>query len=321
MKIIAVLLNPTIDVIYEISDFKVGETFKVEKKRIFPVGKGISFSLAGRKLDKTIKLKVLAFIGRKDVNCYSEFLRSKKINYEFIKIDGETRSNKTINDPINNTTTHIRELGFILNQKKIQKMKFLLKKEIKKGDICLFSGSIPPQTDENIYRELIQLSKEKGAICVLDSSGKALIKGIEAVPHIIKPNLKELLQILESENLQISASKEISYDYRKIVKITKPLLKKGLKIILITLGARGAIMVTSTLIKIGKIEVQNVIDTVGSGDSFLAGFLVKYCKGNSLENCFCFALAAGAANTTKLGPGQFDTSKFYSLLDEVVLFP
>jgi len=319
MKINAILLNPTIDTIYEINDFKVGDTFKVNRKEVFPVGKAISFSLAARELEKKIKLKVIAFIGKDEINLYERFLRSKNIDFKFIEIDGKTRSNKTINDPLNKTTTHIRERGFQLNKNKIQEMKKILEKEIEKEDLYIFSGSIPPNMDDNIYYELIQLCKKKGAICALDSSGKALINGLKASPHIIKPNLIELSQILDLEEFKSLKFKKLEKDCHKIIKNTKPLLREGIEIILITLGSKGAIILTSKYASYGKIEIKNVIDTVGSGDSFLGGFLVKYIQGKSLEECFKYALAAGAANTQKYGPGIFDSDLVNQLINRIEL--
>jgi 1-phosphofructokinase family hexose kinase len=319
MKINAILLNPTIDMIYEIEDFYVGGTFKVNKKEIFPVGKAISFSLAARELDKKIRLKVVAFIGKDEINIYERFLRSKDIEFHFIKIDGKTRSNKTINDPINHTTTHIREPGFQLNKSKIKKMKDVLERKIEKEDMCIFSGSIPPNTDAHIYKELIQLSKKKGAKCALDSSGEALINGIKAHPHIIKPNLIELSQILDLEDLKSLKFKDPVKDCRKIIKNIKPLLKEKIEIILITLGAKGAIIAASNYISYGKIEIKNVVDSVGSGDSFLAGFLIKYNQDKSLEECFENALASGAANTQKYGPGIFNSDLVNQLMNRIEL--
>ncbi len=319
MKINAILLNPTIDIIYEIDDFKVGGTFKVKKKEIFPVGKAISFSLAARELDKKIRLNVIAFIGKNEINLYRRFLSSKNIAIKLIKIDGETRSNKTINDPLNHTTTHIRERGFQLKKNKIQEMKKILEKEIENDDLCVFSGSIPPKTDDHIYYDLIQLSKKKGAKCALDSSGKELTNGIKAHPHIIKPNLIELSQILDLEELRSLEFKEPEQDCRKIIKQAKTLLKDGIEIILITLGAKGAIILTSNYAYYGKIEIKNVIDTVGSGDSFLAGFLVTYIHNKNLEDCFKYALAAGAANTMKYGPGIFNFDLVNQLIRRIEL--
>ena len=135
MKIYAILLNPTIDQIFEIENFYVGGNFKVKKSSIYPVGKAISFALAIREISKQKNIvKVIACIEKDDISLYSKFLQDKEIDYEFIKIEGKTRSNKTINDPFNRTTTHIREPGFTLTQEDIAELKYVLKDNIKNNN-------------------------------------------------------------------------------------------------------------------------------------------------------------------------------------------
>ncbi|TFG28551.1 MAG: hypothetical protein EU532_05080, partial [Promethearchaeota archaeon] len=173
MTILSCLLNPTIDQIYTIENFHVGGTFKVIDSLIYPVGKAISFSLGIRELCKNNdNIKVFGLIGEEDISLYSKFLTQKNIDYEFIKIKGQTRSNKTINDPIRNTTTHIRERGFELSKIDIQKLIDLLQANINEGDIILFSGSIHPKVENNIYYRLIEISKKKGAFTILDTNGE-----------------------------------------------------------------------------------------------------------------------------------------------------
>jgi 1-phosphofructokinase family hexose kinase len=319
MTINAILLNPTVDIIYEIENFTVGGTFKVNKKKVFPVGKAISFSLAARNIDPQIPLKVFAFIGEGELNQYREFLKRKRIQFEFIEIEGQTRSNKTINDPRKHTTTHIREQGFQLSEDKIKQMKALLQNEIEKRDFCVLSGSIPPQTDEKIYKELIQLSRKQGAICALDSCGDALIKGSKAPPHVIKPNLKEFSQLIGTQNLQALDLENTFEASQTIINEAKELLQEDINIILITLGAKGAIIVSSDIVYYGKIDVKKVVDTVGSGDSFLAGFLVSHSKERDLMDSFKLAIAAGAANTLESGPGYFDSEMVIRLMKKIQL--
>jgi fructose-1-phosphate kinase PfkB-like protein len=112
-RINTVLLNPTIDQIYEIKNFKVGGTYKVSKNIVYPVGKAISFSLGIRELSKQENIiKVIACIGKNEIQTYSNFLNSYNIKFKFIEVDGKTRSNKTINDRVFPSTS--MNLNFIL---------------------------------------------------------------------------------------------------------------------------------------------------------------------------------------------------------------
>ena len=317
MKLIAVLLNPTIDQIYKIDNFEVGGTFLVKDSIIYPVGKAISFSLGVRKLSKEVNLKVIAFIGRQETSQYSNFLNRLNIDFEFISIDGKTRSNKTINDPIKHTTTHIRERGFDITINNLQELTTLLKESVLKEDIVVFSGSIPPNAKKDNYYKLINLCKDRGATTVLDTNGEALIYGVKANPKIIKPNLVELSQILNRpELIEINLS-NITDACKSIAKNARQLLNKELEIILITLGDKGAILLTNNLVLYGNVEIDKVIDTVGSGDSFLAGFVLNYLFKEDLLECFKYAIACGAANTLISGPGVFKLEDVKKISKEV----
>lgn len=318
MSIISVLLNPTIDQIYEINDFKVGGTYKVDDSAIFPVGKAISFSLALKEINfNEDMIHVKAFVGKKDIDQYSSFLDSKNITHELIPVDGKTRSNKTINDPINKTTTHIRESGFELNANYLAKLKDSLSSSVSQSDYVIFSGSIPPNTPDEIYFELIESCKRRKAKSVLDTSGNALIQGIKARPTIIKPNLAELSQILENVPLKKLKEWEGSEKYMEIARHGRGLIDEGIKTILITLGEKGALLVDDDLLLHGAVKVEEPVDTVGSGDAFLAGFVYQEFHGASKKDAFKSAVASGAANTLVPGPGIFNKNDYNKLLNEV----
>ncbi|MHA1149227.1 MAG: 1-phosphofructokinase family hexose kinase [Promethearchaeota archaeon] len=317
MKIIPILLNPTIDQIYEIENFEIGGTFKVKSSITYPVGKAISFALGIRELnDNPDILHVVACIGKNEIPLYSRFLKERNIKFEFIPIEGTTRSNKTINDPIQGTTTHVRERGFNLSSKEFNNLELSLKKITSEGDICVFSGSLPPNLGSFVYRDLIILTKSLEAITVIDSSGPPLIQALDAYPAIIKPNLVELSQILGDASInkaflkQPNSLKIISEKARKLIAL-------DLSIILVTLGAEGALCITKDQILYGNIELKDVIDTVGSGDSFLAGFMLNYYLKKELLDCFRLAIATGAANTLVSGPGIFKKEDLNKIISKV----
>ncbi|MFX1275629.1 MAG: 1-phosphofructokinase family hexose kinase [Promethearchaeota archaeon] len=318
MKIIAVLLNPTIDEIYEIKNFHVGGTFKVNKKIIYPVGKAISFSLGIRELtNKPDIIKVISLIGQAEIQLYSSFLKSRNIEYEFVPIKGTTRSNKTFNDPVKGTTTHVRNTGFQVIKSELQLLREIILKNLLPNDFIIFSGSIPPGIPIDIYSNLISECKEKGATTILDSSGDALIHGVKAKPTIIKPNLKELAQILNNKSLSTLNLLKIDDALLKIVSEAKILLSDDLEILLITLGKKGALCITKNENLYGIVKLEKVYDTVGSGDSFLAGFVIKYLYNESIIECFKNALACGAANTLLPGPGIFEQGMVQNLIREI----
>jgi len=324
-KIIGVLLNPTIDEVIEINNFKVGRTFKALRSQKFPLGKGISFALSANTLsnaliqEKDIEIKVLACIGKEEIPIYNSFLDSKQISFQFNPIDGYTRSNKTIIDPRTHSATHIREKGFTMNKSELDTFMGLIADTVNQDDIVAFCGSIPPGVPNNIYFDMINICKKKGARCALDTSGLELIEGYKSRPWLLKPNLEELATLFpDSPEIQ-KYMKNPNENIENIAKKSRELLSNETEIVITTLNRWGAICV-SALQKtclFGKIIVDNPINTVGSGDSLLGGFIVGYYLGNDLEQCFRWGMACGAANTLMSGAGLFSKKDVRELSEKI----
>ena len=321
-KIVGVLLNPTIDEVIEVDNFQIGRTFKVLTSQRFPLGKAISFTLSANTLNKAliqekdIEIKVLACIGKEEIPLYNSFLDSKKISFQFNSIEGHTRSNKTIIDPKTHSVTHIREKGFTINKNELDSFISLIKDSINRDDIVAFCGSIPPGVPNDIYFDMINICKEKGARCALDTSGLELIEGYKAKPWLLKPNLEELSILFPTSAEIRKFIKNPDKNIKNIAEKAKELLSNGIEIVITTLNRWGAICTTENLCLYGKIIVDNPINTIGSGDSLLGGFTVGYYLGNDLEQCFRWGLACGAANTLISGAGLFSKKDVRELYEQ-----
>ncbi len=321
--IVAVLLNPTIDEVIEISHFHVGGTFKVNRSETFPLGKAISFALSAKTLnnalinEKEVPIKVLACIGKDEIPIYNSFLDEKKIAFRFMSIDGITRSNKTIIDPRTYSVTHIRKKGFKISKSELDRFSNLVQDTTEAGDIAVFCGSIPPGVPNNIYFKMIKESQKKGVKCVLDTSGVELFEGYKAKPWMIKPNLEELASLLPDSPVIKEYIENPGNNLKNISNMSKKLLSDGTEIVITTLGRWGAICCTKEKCLYGTIIVEDPVNTVGSGDSFLGGFLIGHYLENSLEECFKWGLACGAANTLKSGAGLFTMTKVRDLYKQV----
>ena len=318
-KIISVLLNPSIDEIIEIDKFHVGGTFLAKNITTFPVGKAISVAIGIRLLISSIDIpiKVIALIGKDEIDTYSKFLENYKIEHELIEFLDKTRNNKTIIDKKCKTITHIRNKGPLIEKKAINRLKDVVIKNLKVGTFCILSGSIPPNSDYRIYRDIILNNRNLDVKFVLDSSGRSLLEGIKGEPHILKPNLQELIEICPElrkfKISQINSKKSIRY----IINKARLMLSSHLNIILITLGKNGAICITDEFNLFGNVQVSDAFYTVGSGDAFLAGFISDYYENNNVLKCFKKAIACGAANTLTIGPGFFKREHVEKLMKKV----
>ncbi len=301
------MLNPSLDEIFLINDFKVGKTFKAIQSVIVPVGKAVSFALSASKFLQDNLIEIIGFVGKNEISSYTTSLTSNNLKHYFFPLKGETRSNKTIIDLKNNTTTHIRTQGFKLRAEELDELSKYLISKINSKDILVITGSIPNGVPKTFYKKLIKMVKTKDVTTVLDSSGESLIEAVKVGPTIIKPNIHELAEILNDSTLNNICFQNGLDNIKDIALKSRFLLSKyDIEVILITLGSKGAILLTKEKTIYGVVALNKTISTVGCGDAFLGAFISQYIFNKPLKTCFKLALACGAANTLKIEPGLFD---------------
>lgn len=268
---------------------KFDDINRIKYSKVDPGGKGINISRMLIKLgEKSIPL---TFITSGKNNLYRNLLKKEKIIPVYVEIKGEIR--KIYN--------FISEKGDILrfNEKgpeisKAEKnslFKKIKKLPLKKQDIFAISGSLPEGLDKKTYKEIIKDVKKNTDLIFVDADGDILKETIKSSPYIIKPNLWEL---------ERTTGEKIK-NGKKLIKVVRSLLNKKISIILLTLGEKGAILFKKDKIIYGRPPEVKVKSTVGCGDAFVAGFLLKFKKENSMENCLKYAVACGTAKATKEG--------------------
>jgi 1-phosphofructokinase family hexose kinase len=220
-------------------------------------------------------------------------------------------------DRKNRTTTHIRQQGFSIEQDEIQQMLNKLRTQVKKDDYCVFSGSLPLNCPQDLYNHLILTCKKNFARCVLDTSGVPLQEGIKARPYIIKPNLEELAFLLDDASLLNLDFIRPRYDIEILRQKVLNLINEEISHLLITLGENGALCISKSKTLYGNVRIEDAINTIGSGDSFLGGFLYGVSQNEELQTSFRYAIACGAANCLKKEPGFFELKDVSNLLSRV----
>lgn len=274
-------LNPAIDHIVRLDYLDIGQTNRMKEESISAGGKGINVSKILKNLnEESIALGFIAgFTGEK----LDRILKNEDLSTDFIKINhGFTRINTKIKAE---NETEINGPGLKVSNEEID---LLLKKidEIKDGDYLFLSGSIPASMDIEFYANMMKRISDKNIKVAVDSTGESLLKTLKYSPIIIKPNLKELEEIFSCE---IKENKEIE-------KYSKKLQDMGAKNIIISMGGDGAYLLSeegkSIFMKAPK---GRVIDTVGAGDSMIAGFIYALKNGYSLDEAFKFSVSCGSA--------------------------
>ncbi len=274
--IYTVTFNPALDYSMITEDFCEGITNRSEQEEICFGGKGINVSYVLSELG--VENTAFGFVAGFTGDYLVSELKKNKVNTDFIKLDnGITRINVKLKG---NVETEINAQGPQIADDAVE---LLYKKldNIKSGDTLILAGSIPKSLNKNIYETILKRLNGKGIRFVVDATGELLSNTLKYKPFLIKPNIFELEEILEAE----FETKE------DIVNAAFKLKEKGALNVLVSMGGDGAILVD----EYGAVHEQKpfqikLVNSVGAGDSMIAGFLAGCDKGYS------YALKLGAAS-------------------------
>ena len=271
LAVATVTLNPAMDRTVTISNFTAGAVNRVDTVQESPGGKGVNVAsaLAGRGL----RIAVTGFLGRENSAPFEEFFAARNIEDRFVRIAGRTRVGIKISDPVRKLTTDINFPGPTPAAEDVEALWESL--AVIESPWWVVSGSLPPGLEPALYREIVAALKGRGARVVFDASGEALRHGIEAEPHIIKPNLEELQGLLGKRLIGTEA----------VIDAARELLTKGIELVVVSMGKEGACFVTGTEALVARPPDVEVRSTVGAGDAMVAGIVAAQIRGLGLEEC------------------------------------
>ena len=282
-----ITFNPALDYITQVENFKIGEINRTKTETILPGGKGLNVSIVLKNLE--IENTALGFIAGFTGEELRKKLEDKGVKTDFVKVEeGFTRINIKISSISGNKVeeTALNGMGAKIVQKDIEELFEKLNK-VTIEDIVVLSGSVPKNISKDIYREICKKLSEKGITFVVDSTQELLMSVLEYNPFLIKPNKEELEETL---NCKISTKEDI-------VNAAKELKKLGAQNILVSLGKDGALLLTKDdKVLYSKAPEGEIVNTVGSGDSMVAGFLAGYYKTKDYEYALKTGVAAGSAS-------------------------
>ncbi|MFN8577260.1 MAG: 1-phosphofructokinase family hexose kinase [Candidatus Sericytochromatia bacterium] len=282
--ILTITLNASIDKTAKIENFKAEKINRIDKPYEMAGGKGLNVTRAL----KAYNLNSLStgFIGGKSGERLKELLELDNIDYDFLKIKDNNRFCLALVDMVNNKITEINENGPFINNNELKE--FLEKVDFlsKKCKIAVMAGSVPKSLPNNIYYQLIKICKKNNLITALDASGEHLKQGLGAYPYIIKPNQQE------SEEL-LGFSLDSVESYLKAIHF----LTHYCQIAVVTLEDKGCIIGNkSEIYHLVPPEIK-VVNSVGSGDSFLAGMIYALTENKNILDIGLYGIATGTANT------------------------
>ena len=284
--IYTITFNPALDYITQVENFKIGEINRTKTETILPGGKGLNVSIVLKNLE--IENTALGFIAGFTGEELKRKLELKGVKTDFIKVkEGVTRINVKISSEDNKVEeTALNGIGPKITKNDIEEL-FKKLDEVTIEDIVILSGSIPKNINEDIYKKICKKLSKKGITFVVDSTQELLMSILQYNPFLIKPNKEELEETL---NCKISTNDEI-------INAAKELKKRGAQNVLVSLGKDGAILLTKDdKVLVSKAPKGKIVNTVGSGDSMIAGFLAGYCKTKDYEYALKVGVSAGSAS-------------------------
>ena len=294
-------LNPSIDYVVHLDSFKTGITNRTTSEEMYFGGKGINVSLILSELG--FENTALGFVAGFTGDAIKEGFGGEHIISDFIKLK---RGNSRINVKIKaGEETEINGQGPRIDEEELEELLNKLNK-IKDNDTIILSGSIPNTMPGDIYEKILKCVTEKHNInTVVDATGDLLLNTLKYKPFLIKPNRQELSELFCIE----------VKDEKTTIECAGKLKDMGAQNVLVSLGKDGAMLLDST----GKthfIGVANgkVLNTVGSGDSMVAGFVAGFLK--SKDYGFALKLGAACGGATAFSKGIANRAMIDSVLKQ-----
>lgn len=284
--IYTVTFNPAIDYVVRTPQMKMGEVNRSSSEEIFFGGKGINVSVVLAELG--VRSKALGFVAGFTGRAIEEGIADKGVTSDFVHLEkGFSRINVKIKS---DEETELNGQGPVITETDIAKLYSKLD-ELSEGDTIVLAGSIPNSLPADIYEKILAYLAPKNVRAVVDATGKLLMNVLKYKPFLVKPNNHELGEIF--------GVKLKTYD--DIVMYANKLHEMGAKNVLVSMAGDGAVLVDEQ----GNVHScgvckGTVVNSVGAGDSMVAGFIAGCEKGN-YDYALKLGTAAGGATAFSMG--------------------
>lgn len=273
-------LNPSIDYVFTANNVQFGALNHSHHEYALPGGKGINVSRILHRLGTTAVN--WGFLGSFTGEFIQKELEKENIRHDFTVIEGTTRINLKMKGETEET--EINGAGPAISDQEIQALKDKFR-QLTQDDLVILSGSIPKSLGQDFYLQLIPLIQQQKASFIIDTSGKNLLEALAYQPLLVKPNNDELAEIFQTS---FSSSDDI-------LPYGKKLLSLGARHALVSLGGKGALLFTEEKIYRSNVPDGKLVNSVGAGDSMIAGFTHAFLKSGDVIETFKLGVACGSA--------------------------
>ncbi len=280
--IYTVTLNPSLDYIVKVDDFRLGIVNRTLQEDIYAGGKGINVSIVLNHLgyDSTALGYVAGFTGREILR----ILENEGIRTDMIQLpDGISRINLKIRSK---EESEINGLGPVIDKVHIDRLYEKLD-ALEDGDVLILAGSIPSTLPESMYSDIMEYIKSKQIKVAVDATKDLLVNVLPYHPFVIKPNNHELGEIFE---VTLTTREEV-------IPYAKKLQKMGARNVIVSMAGEGAVFVGEDgSVYESEAPKGRVINSVGAGDSMVAGFMAEYMHSGDCKEAFKMGICTGSAS-------------------------
>ena len=297
--ILCVCANPSVDTFVYIDNFLTGKVNRAHQEQHFPGGKGVHVALAVAELGVPVKL--LGFWAGPTGTWIKEQCQARGIECLGPTVKGWTRFCLTLRSSGNYNETELLGCGPEIGSKDNQSFFDMLRREAQQADCVSLSGSWPPSTEPNSYLDAFEIVQGFGVKTFIDLTGPAVDGIIPQEPYFIHMNHNESKACL-SESDPSKAARTLSQNCAFAV---------------VTKGEEGAYVAHKEELIHLSCPVETALSSVGSGDCFLAGFMVGYNLNQTWREAAWLATAAGAANCLRPELGMLHKKDIDRLLSQV----
>ncbi len=300
--IYTITFNPALDYIVTVEDFQIGRVNRTAAEYMYPGGKGINVSIVLRHLG--MESRALGFVAGFTGAEIERRLGEQGCATDFIHIpEGMSRINMKLRSE---KETEINGMGPKLTPELIRE---LLKKleDLQAGDVLVLAGSIPATVSDSIYQEIMEMLAGRDVMIVVDATRELLANVLPLHPFLVKPNNHELAELL---GVEMKGREDI-------IRGAERLQEMGGRNILVSMAGDGAVLLTETgEVYTSEAHRGRVVNSVGAGDSMVAGFINGYLRSGSYKTAFEFGLCAGSASAFSEGLAEKEQVEALLMLQE-----
>ncbi|MBD7913534.1 1-phosphofructokinase [Clostridium sp. Sa3CUN1] len=299
--IYTITFNPALDYIVKMDNFNLGYVNRSSEEYVYAGGKGINVSIVLSNLE--VESKALGFIAGFTGDEIERRVREFGCDTDFIKLkEGMSRINVKIKADVE---SEINGGGPDISEEALNSLYEKLENLVE-DDILVLAGSIPKSMPIDIYEKIMEKLQNKGVKFIVDTTGESLLKVLKYNPFLIKPNHHELGELF---GVKLNNKEEV-------IEYAKKLKDMGAENVIISMAGDGAVLINSS----GEVTTSNVPkgvvkNSVGAGDSMVAGFIAGYLKYSKVEEGFKLGVATGSASA--FSEGLAEKEYVYELLEQI----